>query len=95
MPEDYPFSPPQVKFHHELCHLNMAKFGKPCIYSLTKDNWAPALQMRIVILILHNFFKDPDPDNFMDEKLVNLYNKDKKFYGDYVKSKCKQNLRNF
>jgi ubiquitin-conjugating enzyme E2 D/E len=62
-PEDYPFSPPKIKFMTPLYHPNVDKRGNICLDILKPGAWSPALTLPKVLLSLCSLLTDPNPDD--------------------------------
>ncbi|KAK4879282.1 hypothetical protein RN001_007428 [Aquatica leii] len=62
LPENYPLSPPSVRFLTKIYHPNIDKLGRICL-DILKDQWSPALQMRTVLLSIQALLSAPNPDD--------------------------------
>ncbi|KAK5645817.1 hypothetical protein RI129_004281 [Pyrocoelia pectoralis] len=62
LPENYPLSPPSVRFLTKIYHPNIDRLGRICL-DVLKDQWSPALQMRTVLLSIQALLSLPNPDD--------------------------------
>ncbi|KAI5474542.1 ubiquitin-conjugating enzyme E2 N [Pseudohyphozyma bogoriensis] len=62
LPEEYPMSPPKVRFLTKVYHPNIDKLGRICL-DILKDKWSPALQIRTVLLSIQALLSAPNPDD--------------------------------
>lgn len=62
LPEEYPMSPPKVRFITKIYHPNIDKLGRICL-DILKDKWSPALQIRTVLLSIQALLSAPNPDD--------------------------------
>ncbi|XP_071960444.1 ubiquitin-conjugating enzyme E2 N [Antedon mediterranea] len=62
LPEEYPMSPPKVRFMTKIYHPNIDKLGRICL-DILKDKWSPALQIRTVLLSIQALLSAPNPDD--------------------------------
>jgi len=62
LPEEYPMSPPKVRFLTKIYHPNIDKLGRICL-DILKDKWSPALQIRTVLLSIQALLSSPNPDD--------------------------------
>ncbi|GBB98622.1 hypothetical protein RclHR1_03280018 [Rhizophagus clarus] len=62
LPEEYPMSPPRVRFLTKIYHPNIDKLGRICL-DILKDKWSPALQIRTVLLSIQALLSAPNPDD--------------------------------
>lgn len=60
-PEDYPFSPPAIKFLTKIYHMNVGEDGEIQL-DILGQNWSPALTVAKVLLSIVSLLSHPDPD---------------------------------
>ena len=61
-PDDYPMSPPRLRFLTRIFHPNIDRLGRICL-DILKDKWSPALQIRTVLLSVQALMGAPNPDD--------------------------------
>jgi len=72
LPENYPLSPPTVRFLTKIYHPNIDKLGRICL-DILKDQWSPALQMRTVLLSIQALLSSPNPDDPLANDVANMW----------------------
>ncbi|KAK8858501.1 hypothetical protein IAR55_002728 [Kwoniella newhampshirensis] len=77
VPEDYPFSPPQLRFVTKVYHCNVANTGAICL-DLLKHAWSPALSLYKVILSLSSLLTDPNPADPLVPAIAQEYRHNRK-----------------
>ncbi|KAF8586791.1 ubiquitin-conjugating enzyme [Ramaria rubella] len=77
LPEEYPMSPPKVRFLTKIYHPNIDKLGRICL-DILKDKWSPALQIRTVLLSIQALLSAPNPDDPLATDVAKHYKEDEK-----------------
>ena len=75
LPDDYPMSPPKVRFLTKVYHPNVDKLGRICL-DILKDKWSPALQIRTVLLSIQALMSSPNPDDPLDNTVAEMWTTD-------------------
>ncbi len=81
---DYPVKPPSVKFITPMFHPNIYRDGKICVDILQSSEWTPAQNVRTILVSIMSLLMDPNPSSPANREAADLYNKDKKAYGQKV-----------
>ncbi|OAQ94087.1 ubiquitin-conjugating enzyme, active site protein [Purpureocillium lilacinum] len=66
LPDDYPMTPPKIRFLTKIFHPNVDKLGRICLdvlKSASRHNWSPALQIRTILLSIQALLGAPNPDD--------------------------------
>jgi len=72
-PNDYPYSPPEVKFSTKIFHPNVSSKGEVCIKSIT-DEWSPKKTMENSVLsFIEGLLVAPDSGNPMNPEADVLF----------------------
>jgi ubiquitin-conjugating enzyme (huntingtin interacting protein 2) len=78
--EDYPFSPPKMKFITKVWHPNISSAtGAICLDILktgTDSQWSPAQTIRSALLSLQALLSTPEPNDPQDAVVAGQYKKD-------------------
>ncbi|EDW73945.1 uncharacterized protein Dwil_GK21643 [Drosophila willistoni] len=76
LPEDYPMSPPKVRFVTKIFHPNIDRLGRICL-DVLKDKWSPALQIRTVLLSIQALLSLPNPDDPLANDVAQMWKQNK------------------
>jgi ubiquitin-conjugating enzyme E2 D/E len=85
LPENYPFTPPTVKFVTPIFHPNIApKSGSICL-DILKDKWAPILTLAKTILSIRSLLADPNADDPLNSEAAALYKSNRQQFNQKVR----------
>lgn len=83
--EDYPFSPPKVKFSPTIFHPNVFAVSGDICLDILKDAWTPALTISRICLSILSLLDAPNTSDPINAVAAELYDKDKDEYKNKIK----------
>jgi len=73
IPEEYPYSPPKMKFDTKIWHPNISsQTGAICLDVLGKE-WSPALTIRTALLSIQALLSAPEPSDPQDAEVAEMF----------------------
>ena len=107
-PEDYPNSPPQMKFTTKMWHPNIYQDGRVCISILhppgtdkfneqekAEERWRPSLGAEEVLLSVISMLNDPNPDSPANIDAAVQFRNHREEYNSKVRSLVFQSMEDF
>ena len=78
--DDYPYSPPKIKFTTKIWHPNISsQTGAICLDVLGKE-WSPALTIRTALLSIQALLSLPEPDDPQDAEVATMYKQNRPMF---------------
>jgi ubiquitin-conjugating enzyme (huntingtin interacting protein 2) len=68
-PDNYPFSPPKVKFITKVYHPNISSESGAISVDILRDQWSPSFSLPILLIAIQSFLRTPElcePDDPVD-----------------------------
>ena len=107
-PDDYPNSPPQMKFTTKMWHPNIYQDGRVCISILhppgtdkfneqekAEERWRPSLGAEEILLSVISMLNDPNPDSPANIDAAVQFRNHREEYNSKVRSLVFQSMEDF
>lgn len=85
LPEEYPMTPPKVRFLTKIYHPNVDRLGRICL-DILKDKCSPALQIRTVLISIQALMSAPNPDDPLNNEAAERWKRNEKEALDMARS---------
>ncbi|KAI8975682.1 ubiquitin conjugating enzyme 1 [Mycotypha africana] len=69
----HPFEPPEIKFITKVYHPNVSSQTGVICLDVLKNNWTPAMTLRIALMSIQALLDSPDPDSPQDAEVAKVY----------------------
>jgi ubiquitin-conjugating enzyme E2 D/E len=91
LPNDYPFSAPNIKFITPIQHVNINNSGDICLDIIKDSNkWTPSLNIITIILSIMLLLSNPNFNDPFNSKLAELYRTNYDKYVHKIKHSCEK-----
>jgi ubiquitin-protein ligase len=90
--QDYPLTPPNVKFITAIAHVNVNPQGDICT-DLFKKGWSAGNDLIKVILTIQALMSEPDFSDPFDMELAKIGESDRAMYDAHVLAHCQKNCK--
>lgn len=78
--DDYPYSPPKIKFTTKIWHPNISsQTGAICLDVLGKE-WSPAMTLVTALLSIQALLSAPEPDDPQDAEVATMYKQNRELF---------------
>ncbi|KAK9672520.1 hypothetical protein RND81_12G105700 [Saponaria officinalis] len=78
-PPEYPFKAPKLDFRTKVFHPSIIRNGYMWL-DFMDQIWTPALNVSKVLLSIYARLSEPNPENFLEPEIANMYKTDKATY---------------
>ncbi|KAK8797151.1 hypothetical protein WA158_004361 [Blastocystis sp. Blastoise] len=87
--DDYPNTPPHIKFQSKMYHPNIYPDGKICL-DILQNRWSPVYDTAAVLTSIQSLLNDPNPDSPANVTASEIYVNNKEEYVKHVKETVEQ-----
>lgn len=104
-PNDYPLSPPTMKFKTPILHPNVYKDGRVCIsilhapgndplnYESADERWGPLQSIEKILLSVSSMIADPNPNSPANVDAAKLWRSNREKYDEIVRQQVLDSLK--
>ena len=85
LPPEYPLKPPALKFITPILHLQVDPVTEKVCLDLLEKYWTPSLTLNAVVRGLEHMLGEPNPLDFLNEDLLNLWKTNKPLYEEKIR----------
>lgn len=91
-PDDFPSSPPNVKFVPPLFHPNVYPSGTVCLSILNaSEGWAPAITLKQILIGVQTMLDEANPNSPAQEEAYHMFVTDREAYDRRVRQEALKN----
>ena len=88
--DDFPTTPPKVKFVPPLFHPNVYPSGTVCLSILDeKKDWRPAISIKQILLGIQELLNDPNPNDPAQAEAINCLTANKTQYEARIREQAR------
>jgi ubiquitin-conjugating enzyme E2 A len=88
--EEYPNTPPTVRFVTKIFHPNVYNDGRICI-DILKSQWSPIYDTSAILLSIQSLLNDPNPASPANEEAAKLFQNDRREYSRRIRILVQEN----
>lgn len=77
--DEYPHSPPEVKFLTKIYHPNVNSSGQICL-NILRNDWKPTLSARTILLSISSLLASPNAEDPLDVNIATMYRRNRELF---------------
>lgn len=89
--DEYPMSPPKVKFLTPMFHPNVYRDGNICM-DIMKSHWSPAYDIAALLLSIQSLLSDPNPASAANAEAAEMFAHHRNLYNERVAAVVEKSL---
>lgn len=96
IPENYPFSPPSIRFLTKVYHLNIDDNGRICLDLIKmppKGNWKPTYSIENILIAIRMLLENPNPDDPLMAEIADEYLNNREIFTRKAREHCRNNAK--
>ena len=91
LPEEYPLSPPTVRFLTPVFHINIDQSsGQVCLGFITADNWNPTNGIEDILRGVFSLLITPQVETAQDQKILGIFQDSPRIYERRARESAKK-----